>query len=150
MYWEIPRATESTNQVHARTLCNLECSSIQPWSTSRGLAPGVVAQGCKCEVQGHLDARPSWKRVARLTWSKIFRLWRPFSSHDNMSALPARSQLSSSDLTQQGSKRHMQASPRADSTMPLKSDWQLRALHVETGSDSRRPSFEGANPLTWA
>lgn len=110
-------------------------------------------KACRCEVQGHPDARPSWKTVARLTWSRMLHLWRPLSSHEHMSALPARSQMPSPALTPQGSKKHMQASQRSDSSMsgvPLKSDWQLRALHAETGSSSRRPSFEGENLLNWA
>ncbi|KAK9840224.1 hypothetical protein WJX74_005856 [Apatococcus lobatus] len=91
------------------------------------------------------DARPSWKTVARLTWLKMLHMWKPLCGRDHigLSSLPARSMQSSPALTPQSSSKHAPApfTPRTDSAVPLKSDWQLRAIHAEPANG--RPSFDG-------
>ena len=76
----------------------------------------------------------------------MLHIWRPLFGHDHLPTLPARSMQSSPALTPQSSKKAATGpvSPRSDASMsavPLKSDWQLRALHAEPASG--RPSFDG-------
>ena len=110
-------------------------------------APSGIFTQWHTHVQGHGDARPGWKTVASLTWAKMLHFWRPLCRHDHLLTLPARSMQTSPALTPQNSRKAAAGpfSPRSDASMsavPLKSDWQLRALHAEPGSG--RSSLDGA------